>query len=101
MTALKYLGILVALLAGGILLAMIADFAIDHDAQLISARQAWAPESTNRPVLHGTSVRREISRTGALGAGSPPNATVQEAQHTSVPPTGPVQKGSPGFAASA
>ncbi|MFY9835567.1 MAG: hypothetical protein WAK55_03715 [Xanthobacteraceae bacterium] len=101
MTALKHLAILLALLAGGFSLAMIADFVSDHDAQLIKARQAWAPESASA-AQHSTPADQpvsEIGRTGASGAVAPPVATVaspvaavQEAQPTSAPAMDPAQK---------
>jgi peptidoglycan-N-acetylglucosamine deacetylase len=88
----KHLAIVAALLACGTSLALIAFLA----APQIITRQTSAPESAptaqhSRPADQLVS---EISQAGASGTGAPPVATVQEAQPTPTPSTGPAQNGS-------
>jgi peptidoglycan-N-acetylglucosamine deacetylase len=80
MTSLKYLAIVVALLAGGAALAMIGFLT----RQQIISRQASAPESA--PTAHQSRPADQL--VSEVGQASPV-ATVQEA--TSTPSTGPTQ----------
>jgi peptidoglycan/xylan/chitin deacetylase (PgdA/CDA1 family) len=82
MTSLKYLAIVVALLAGGAALAMIGFLT----RQQIISRQASAPESA--PTAHKSRPADQL--VSEIGQTSPV-ATVQEAQSTSTPSTGPTQ----------
>ena len=91
-TTLKNLAVVVALLAGGAALAMIGFLT----RQQIIARQAAAPESVptaqhSRPADQLVS---EITQAGTSRTVASPAATVQEAQPTPSPFTGPAQNGS-------
>jgi peptidoglycan-N-acetylglucosamine deacetylase len=88
-TTLKNLAIVVALLAGGAALAMIGFLT----RQQIIARQASAPESSPT-AQHFTPADQnigQIGQSGAAGTVASPVATVQEAQPTLTPSTGPAQ----------
>jgi peptidoglycan-N-acetylglucosamine deacetylase len=88
MTTLKNLALIVALLASGAALAMIG-FLV---AQI--ARQTSAPESPPTAPTSANQHVSEIDRTGASGSEALPVATVQEAEPTPTPSTGPAQNGS-------
>jgi hypothetical protein len=91
-TTLKNLAVVVALLAGGAALAMIGFLA----APQITARQTSAPGSapTAQHSRSADQLVSEIGQAGASGTVASPVATVQEAQPTPTPYTGPAQSGS-------
>jgi peptidoglycan-N-acetylglucosamine deacetylase len=90
-TTLKNLAIVVALLAGGAALATIGFLT----RQQIISRQALAPKSapTAQHSAPADQLVSEIGQAGTSGLAAPV-ATVQEAQPTPTPSTGPAQNGS-------
>jgi hypothetical protein len=85
---LKGVAIFVAVLGGGFLLGEIAyEINIRQTSALESAPTAQHSTPAHQPVS-------EIGRTGASGSEAPPVATVQEAQPTNAPATGPANIGS-------